>query len=50
MRKYDYSFLEKESIPSNIVSYLFAIERNKNLSDVFKANYPILFNNLVKKP
>lgn len=48
MRKYDYSFLEKESIPSNIVSYLFVIERNKNLSDAFKANYPVVFNNLVK--
>ena len=48
MRKYDYSFLEKEAIPSNIASYLFAIERNKNLSETFKTNYPKVFTNLVK--
>lgn len=48
MRRFDYSFLEKESIPSNIASMLFAIERNKTTSDVFKEKYPNVFNNLVK--
>ena len=48
MRKYDYSFLEKESIPSNIASYLFSIERNKTNSEIFKTNYPRVFVNLVK--
>ena len=48
MRRFDYSFLEQESIPSNIVSMLFAIERNKMTSDVFKDKWPQVFNNLVK--
>ena len=48
MRRFDYSFLEKESIPSNIASMLFAIGRNKTTSDVFKEKYPNVFNNLVK--
>lgn len=48
MRRYDYSFLEKEAIPPNIASYLFAIERNKSLSEAFKVSYPKVFSNLVK--
>ncbi len=48
MRKYDYSFLENGAIPSHIASYLFAIERNKNASEIFKAKYPRVFTNLVK--
>ena len=48
MRKFDYSFLESEAIPNNVVSYLFAIERNKTLSETFKVSYPKVFNNLVK--
>ena len=48
MRKFDYSFLEKVDLPSNIASYLFAIERNKTNSEVFKTNYPKVFENLVK--
>lgn len=48
MRRFDYSFLEKEAVPSNIVSMLFAIGRNKTSSDVFKEKYPKVFNNLVK--
>ena len=48
MRKYDYSFLEKEAIPSTVASYLFAIERNRILSDAFKDKYPKVFTNLVK--
>jgi len=47
MRKFDYSFLEKE-VPANVTSYLFAIERNKGLSDVFKSKYPKVFTNLAK--
>jgi Fic family protein len=48
MKRFDYSFLENEFIPSNIASMLFAIERNKTISDVFKEKYPNVFNNLVK--
>ena len=48
MRRFDYSFLEKEAVPSNIVSMLFAIGRNKTSSDVFKEKYPKVFNDLVK--
>lgn len=48
MKTFDYSFLAKESIPSNIVSYLFAIERNKIISDSFKDKFPVVFSNLTK--
>ena len=48
MRRFDYSFLEKEAVPSNVASMLFAIGRNKTSSDVFKEKYPKVFNNLVK--
>lgn len=48
MRKFDYSFLEKEAIPSNIVSMLFAIGMNKSSSETFKERYPNVFTNLVK--
>ena len=48
MRTFDYSFLQNIAIPSNIASYLFAIERNKTLSFSFKTNYPRIFINLVK--
>lgn len=48
MRKFDYSFLENVSIPSNIASVLFAIERNRIISINFKNDYPNVFNNLLK--
>ncbi len=48
MRIFDYSFLENIAIPSNIASYLFAIERNKTLSLSFKTNYPRIFTSLIK--
>ena len=48
MRKFDYSFLANASVPANVASYLFAIERNKTNSDIFKTNYPKVFENLVK--
>lgn len=48
MRKFDYSFLEKDSLPSNIVSYLFSIERNQTITEGFKFAYPSVFSNLIK--
>ena len=48
MRRFDYTFLEKEAIPSNIASLLFAIERNKNSADSLKERLPKVFINLVK--
>ncbi len=48
MRRFDYSFLEREAIPSNIASILFAIERNKNLTINLKEKLPKVFTNLLK--
>lgn len=48
MRKFDYSFLENEMMPANIASYLFAIERNKILSNDFNFKFPKVFLNLEK--
>ena len=48
MRRFDYSFLEKEAVPPHIVSMLFAIGRNKSTCDAFKDKYPNVFANLVK--
>lgn len=48
MRKFDYSFLEKEAIPSQIASMLFAIERNRNAANSLKEKLPNVFINLVK--
>ena len=48
MRKFDYSFLETEPIPSNIASMLFAIERNKSSANALKEKLPKVFANLVK--
>lgn len=48
MRKFDYTFLENEAIPSNIASMLFAIERNKSYEGILKEKLPKVFTNLVK--
>lgn len=47
MRKFDYSFLEKD-IPAKITSYLFAIERNRGVAKSLYEKYPKVFTNLVK--
>ncbi len=48
MRTFDYSFLFEGSIPSNIASLLFSIERNRNASNALKEKLPKVFINLVK--
>lgn len=48
MRRFDYSFLEKEAIPANIASLLIAIERNRNAADALRKKLPRVFSNLVK--
>lgn len=48
MRRFDYSFLEREAIPSHIVSLLFAIARNRNAADSLREKLPNVFTNLVK--
>lgn len=48
MKIFDYSFLEKGPMPSNIASLLIAIERNRNISSNLKEKLPNVFNNLVK--
>ncbi len=48
MRRFDYSFLESEAIPANIVSLLFIIERNKAAADSLKEKMPRVFTNLTK--
>ena len=48
MRNFDYSFLEKEAIPANIASMLFAIERNRNVANALKEKLPKVFINLIK--
>lgn len=48
MRKFNYSFLEKEAIPPNIASMLIAIERNRNYADELKEKLPRVFANLIR--
>ena len=48
MRRFDYSFLEKEAIPPVIASMLFSIERNRSVADALKERLPKVFINLVK--
>lgn len=46
MKKFDYSFLLKDNIPSNIVSLLVAIEKTAIESNLYQEIYPVVFNNL----
>lgn len=48
MRTFDYSFLEREAMPPQIASMLFAIERNKILANNLKEKLPKVFINLLK--